>query len=305
VTKRLLFMILLGALTAAGILVQAYSNPAAYSGELDGTGPIAENGLPVVDTCDDVYWFAGAPEYPNEVEEKTFYVTEDGTYNFVITAPGPDDYPPDGSIDPYAMLYEGSFNVLDTTENCLWAKNAVNRFLSADLNLNANTTYILVVSHQGRPVLPDTIKEGPYNVNISTTGSGEICLGELGACDPPPPDENGNGSNNTVERLHVPNRGMIQISTWQAQPLYNTPGGQVVRDGNHHEIWLPNDADDSGADTYVITEVRLHNGTLWLGIFMGSGIWGWVPADNVTPLTFIPGYDDYMAALMASASGEE
>jgi hypothetical protein len=210
--KRLLFMIVLAAIGAVTAFAQSYSNPAAYSGELDGRGPIAINGLPQHPHCMWVFVIGdNEPEYPSEIDATPFYVTEDGSYNLEITAPST-------SFHPYVMLYEDSFDVLDTTRNCLWALPATDRYLSVDHDLSANTSYLLAVSHQGRPALPDTMKNGPYHVTISTDGEGEICVGALGTCDAEADlddDEPG---------LFVPGDGMFQLSAAQSESLQNLLG---------------------------------------------------------------------------------
>ena len=89
--------------------------------------------------------------------------------------------------------------------------------------------------------------------------------------------------------ITYPHNGMIQISTAQLQPLYDAPAGSVVHDGSGNAIWLPNDADNNGFDTYVITEIVELDGRFWLGIWMGSAnAWGWVPFDKITPLSVLP-----------------
>jgi hypothetical protein len=81
----------------------------------------------------------------------------------------------------------------------------------------------------------------------------------------------------------VPNLGMVSISREQTQPLYMSPGGQVIRDGDGNEIRLPQDVNQDGFDTYVVTEVRQVGSVIWLGLFVGANQWGWVPLSGVTP----------------------
>lgn len=83
--------------------------------------------------------------------------------------------------------------------------------------------------------------------------------------------------------IPVPNKGLIQIGTWQAQPAYMSPGGEIIPG-----IVLPNDADGNGFDTYVVTGASTVDGRKWYSVFLGSANWGWVPADMVTPLTALP-----------------
>jgi hypothetical protein len=81
----------------------------------------------------------------------------------------------------------------------------------------------------------------------------------------------------------VPNLGRVIISREQMQPLYMSPGGQVIRDGDGNEVRLPQDLNQDGFDTYIVTEVRQVGGVIWLGLFVGADQWGWVPLAGVTP----------------------
>lgn len=92
--------------------------------------------------------------------------------------------------------------------------------------------------------------------------------------DAPPP---------AVPGIPVPNKGLIQIGTWQAQPAYGSAGGEAVPG-----IVLPADADGNGFDTYVVTGSAVVDGETWYSLFLGSATWVWVPATNVTPLTELP-----------------
>lgn len=85
--------------------------------------------------------------------------------------------------------------------------------------------------------------------------------------------------------LSVPNEGLIEISTSQSQPVYDGPGGGVVRNADGSELWLPHDADGSGADTYVVTDTALVGNEVWVAIFLGNAVSVWVPLDQVTALT--------------------
>jgi hypothetical protein len=101
----------------------------------------------------------------------------------------------------------------------------------------------------------------------------------------------GDGETVAAVPQHIPHIGTVMITTSQAQPVYQSPAGQVIRDSAANEIWLPNDANNDGFDTYVVTGVRSVDGEIWLSIYLGSQIWGWVPLDAVTPLSYIPGTD--------------
>jgi hypothetical protein len=87
-----------------------------------------------------------------------------------------------------------------------------------------------------------------------------------------------------VGGLHVPQIGMIQIDQFQTQPAYDAPDGSIISDQNG-TIYLPADADNSFADTYVVTGIETIDGRVWLSIFLGNQNYGWVPLDKVTPLT--------------------
>ncbi len=72
------------------------------------------------------------------------------------------------------------------------------------------------------------------------------------------------------------------------QPAYASPGGDTARDNAGNDIVVPADADGNGFDTYVVTGVKVVDGRTWVSIFLGSGNWGWVPLDRVTPITVLP-----------------
>jgi hypothetical protein len=84
--------------------------------------------------------------------------------------------------------------------------------------------------------------------------------------------------------IGVPHIGTFFISTAMAQPIYDAPGGQVVRDAAGQEIWIPNDADNNGFDTHVVTELAMEDGELWFGFWLGSATWAYVPASQVIVL---------------------
>lgn len=97
--------------------------------------------------------------------------------------------------------------------------------------------------------------------------------------------------------ISVPNIGTVRIDTASPVPIYNTAGGQPISDANGNWITLPNDSAGQGFDTYVVTDVQTHDGEVWLGIFVGSQIWGWVPLSGVTVLTPITGLDAAIASI--------
>lgn len=85
--------------------------------------------------------------------------------------------------------------------------------------------------------------------------------------------------------FHIPQQGLIQISTSQQQPAYTSPGQGIAQTADGAQIMLPFDADGGGSDTYVVTRVATVNGRAWVEIFLGSANFAWVPLDSVTPLT--------------------
>lgn len=90
-----------------------------------------------------------------------------------------------------------------------------------------------------------------------------------------------------VPGIPVPNLGLVKIDTGQAQPVYESPNGGVIRISGA-EVWLPHDADGNGFDTYIVTEIHLVDGEIWLGLFIGGVRWGYVPLAHVTQLTPLP-----------------
>lgn len=83
----------------------------------------------------------------------------------------------------------------------------------------------------------------------------------------------------------APQVGMISISAGQAQPVYESAGGNIVKDGGGNELWLPNDADGSGSDTYLIMDSVEIDGRTWYEIWLGdASSTVWVPADTVTAI---------------------
>ncbi len=81
----------------------------------------------------------------------------------------------------------------------------------------------------------------------------------------------------------APQIGMIMISVAQAQPVYDSAAGNIVRDAGGHELWLPQDFDGNGFDTHLVISTKEINGQTWYQIWIGDGAnLVWVPADNVT-----------------------
>ena len=95
-------------------------------------------------------------------------------------------------------------------------------------------------------------------------------------------DDNVGGVAPPVTVLNVPNKGEIMITAANGQPAYDSPAGSVIRHNGGAELWLPQDYDGNGFDTYVITETVVVDGRTWYGIFLGNETWAYVPADTVT-----------------------
>lgn len=90
----------------------------------------------------------------------------------------------------------------------------------------------------------------------------------------------------TTPAFDVPHQGLVKISVNQSQSVYDAPAGSVIRNADGSELWLPNDADNNGSDTYIVTESIEVDGAVWLGIFLGNDQWGYVPLSGVTPISF-------------------
>ena len=86
-----------------------------------------------------------------------------------------------------------------------------------------------------------------------------------------------------ISQLPAPQVGMISISASQAQPVYESAGGGVVRDTDGNELWLPQDYDGNGYDTHLVMSSTEIDGQIWYQLWIGntSGM-VWVPADKVT-----------------------
>lgn len=84
----------------------------------------------------------------------------------------------------------------------------------------------------------------------------------------------------SVPGIPVPNLGVVMIDQSRAQAAYQEPGGDPVAG-----IVLPADADGSGFDTYIVTNIVYVGGEYWVGLFVGSADWVYVPLDQVLPLT--------------------
>ena len=81
----------------------------------------------------------------------------------------------------------------------------------------------------------------------------------------------------------VPNLGLVKINATAGIQPYGMPGMEM------QNFVLPADYDGNGYDTYTVTEVTMVGDEYWLGLFIGSGDWVYVPYSAVIPLTPIAG----------------
>ena len=84
-------------------------------------------------------------------------------------------------------------------------------------------------------------------------------------------------------RTGYPNNGEFSISTSAPVMAYDSAGGDPVRLASGSELFLPNDADGNGFDTYIITATAEVGGETWYSFFIGDlYTYVWVRADDVT-----------------------
>ncbi len=58
--------------------------------------------------------------------------------------------------------------------------------------------------------------------------------------------------------------------------VYDSPAGSPIHlDGN--ALFLPADSDHNGYDTYRVMDLQTVDGVVWIGIYIGSDNWGWLP----------------------------
>lgn len=86
-----------------------------------------------------------------------------------------------------------------------------------------------------------------------------------------------------IAGIPVPHLGVVMIDSGHAQAAFQEPGGDAISG-----VVLPADFDGNGFDTYVVADIVYLGGEYWLGLFLGSANWGYVPLDNVTVLTDLP-----------------
>lgn len=181
--------------------------------------------------------------------------------------------------DGYLHVYQGSFDPLDQLVGVIAADDdgagGIGTSEIFGVALTDGVCYYIVTSAF------EAGEEGTFDNTV--TGPGAIVDSCPVAPPPPPPPP---PPPVVLPGLTVPNEGVIQISTAQAQPAYAEPGGEIVQDGG--EVWLPADYDGNGFDTYTVTSVVLVDGKVWVSFFLGSQTFVWVPLSGVTPLTLLP-----------------
>lgn len=149
---------------AAGVVLADGRVLIVFDDELRYGQPVLMSGLPREGYgCDGIYWRYDRPEYQNRVSVHEFTVDARAEYrvfiNIGIRTPL---VLPDGVVmtdelrerllsaypRPYLMLYEGTFDANRPTAFCLWAaRDERTPFFISELN--PDTTYYLVVSHEG------------------------------------------------------------------------------------------------------------------------------------------------------------
>jgi hypothetical protein len=205
----------------------------------------------------------------------TIIIQGDGFFLYFFLSPCSETQGPGGS---FTTPFGGTYAVISTAilfwDDLIIVDEfaSVARQAGADVSGALSMLPNLAAAHAHRlpdrplVVVPGVSDFGQYTMTVSITGESVAAVPQ-----------------------YVPQIGTVMITTSQAQPVYQSPAGQVIRDGAANEVWLPNDANNDGFDTYVVTGVQSVNGEIWVSIYLGSQIWGWVPLDAVTPLSFIPG----------------
>lgn len=226
----------------------------------------------------------------------------DGPYNITGTGPG---LPANGVAAGVTTLTgPGAWTGVTVTEttgvapesqllgdfNCVLgsALTASAVCLGPDLQVtisNGDTPFNITGTGTGLPQLG--VSAGIYTLTgpgswtgvtvAETTGDLEtLLLGDYTCASAPPV---------VVAGIPVPYLGLVLLGG--SQPAYDAPGGNpIVIDGV--TISLPADADGNGFDTYIVTDIDILNGEVWVGLFVGSLNWAWVPLDNAQVLTSLP-----------------
>jgi len=71
------------------------------------------------------------------------------------------------------------------------------------------------------------------------------------------------------------NLGQVLFTADQDVYIYDAPGDTATT------VALPVDADGNGFDSYVVWECQYVGDALWVGLFTGSDVPGWVPFSMV------------------------
>ena len=144
-------------------------------------------------------------------------------------------------------------------------------FFSADTAMvSGNSGWISVI--EAYPVTPGQQVRVMFDAHIpqAFTGPGQLEIDAVSLSFYPP-------------ALGVPNLGLVQINATAGIQPYGSPGLEM------QNFVLPADYDGNGYDTYTVTEVTMVGDEYWLGLFIGSGDWVYVPYSAVIPLTPIAG----------------
>lgn len=156
-----------------------------------------------------------------------------------------------------------------------------------DGGLVINTTFTGTIAASGFPEGAAAGSGTNFDTLMISSGFELAAIDNLSTIDAattPPPG----GSTTSVEPpLYVPNLGLVRIDVKNTQPVFQSPGGPPILRGSSL-LLLPHDFDGNGFDTYTVTKIVQFNGENWVGIFLGSGNWGYVPLANVVPITVLP-----------------
>ena len=84
-----------------------------------------------------------------------------------------------------------------------------------------------------------------------------------------------------VTVLNVPHVDDIRINAGSNVPAYDGPAGSQVKLLNGRDVFLPQDYDGNGYDTYVVTDTAVVDGVTWYSIFLGNEQFVWVNGSQV------------------------
>ena len=110
----------------------------------------------------------------------------------------------------------------------------------------------------------DTASPHPYTITVLPD--------ELPPPVPPAP---------VVTILEVPHVADIRINAGSNVPAYDGPAGSQVKLLNGRDVFLPQDYDGNGYDTYVVTDTAVVDGVTWYSIFLGNEEFVWVNGSQV------------------------